>query len=179
MLDGGASADGRSENPSAAAPLADGGPLDVDHVRAAMDAVRADARVSASRHRITDRSGRERHVVMVGEPLRSRDGGVVGVAGHVVDVTPVVVETQDRLDLAVRDFVEHRSVIEQAKGMMMLAYGFGETHAYDVLAWRSQHTNTKVRALAAAVVREAPSTVSLGDADRAAFDRILLTAHEN
>ncbi len=154
-------------------------PLDTADIRAAMERVAAGTHPTASRHRITDRANRSRHVVIVGERATSAEGDVVGVTGYVVDVTAVYDEALERLDTEVTDFVENRSVIEQAKGMMMLAYGFGDRHAYDVLAWRSQHTNTKVRVIAAAVVRQIPSSVSLGDSDRSAFDHILLTAHEN
>ncbi|MBE7159700.1 MAG: ANTAR domain-containing protein [Williamsia herbipolensis] len=155
------------------------GPLDTADIRAAMERLAAAGRPSATRHRITDRANVPRHVVIVGDRVTTDDGAVVGVSGYVVDVTTVFDEALENLDAEVSDFVEHRSVIEQAKGMMMLAYGFGDRHAYDVLAWRSQHTNTKVRVLAAAVVRDVPSSVTLGDSDRAAFDNILLTAHEN
>lgn len=157
----------------------DAAPLDTADIRAAMDRLVSGGPATASRHRITDRANRSRHIVIVGEPFTSAEGDVVGVTGYVVDVTAVFDEALETLDAEVTDFVENRSVIEQAKGMMMLAYGFGDQHAYDVLAWRSQHTNTKVRVIAAAVVREVPSSVSLGDSDRSAFDHILLTAHEN
>lgn len=179
LLDGVGSAD---EDGTAAATTpvgSDAIPLDTADIRAAMDRLAAAGHATASRHRITDRANRSRHVVIVGDRVTSEDGDVVGVTGYVVDVTAVFDEALENLDAEVSDFVQHRSVIEQAKGMMMLAYGFGDRHAYDVLAWRSQHTNTKVRVLAAAVVREVPSTVSLGDSDRTAFDNILLTAHEN
>lgn len=179
LLDGAGSAD-EDQTAAHTTPVdTDAGPLDTADIRAAMDRLAAAGHPTASRHRITDRANGSRHVVIVGDRVTSDDGTVVGVAGFVVDVTAVFDEALENLDAEVSDFVEHRSVIEQAKGMMMLAYGFGDRHAYDVLAWRSQHTNTKVRVLAAAVVREVPSSVSLGDSDRSAFDNILLTAHEN
>lgn len=153
-------------------------PLDTADIRAAMERLATSGRPNASRHRIVDRAHRSRHVVIVGDRVTSAEGDVTGVTGYVVDVTAVFDEALETLDAEVSDFVENRSVIEQAKGMMMLAYGFGDRHAYDVLAWRSQHTNTKVRVIAAAVVRQIPSSVSLGDSDRSAFDHILLTAHE-
>jgi AmiR/NasT family two-component response regulator len=44
-------------------------------------------------------------------------------------------------------------VIEQAKGMLMLAYGLGAVAAFDLLRWRSQETNVKLRRLARQIVR--------------------------
>ncbi|MCP2195154.1 ANTAR domain-containing protein [Williamsia deligens] len=146
-------------------------------VRTALDLVRESPSPLASRHTVTDASGRHRHLLVIAERVLDADRAV-GASGQMVDVSGVFDDAVGSLDTQVNEFVENRSVIEQAKGMMMLAYSFGDQHAYDVLAWRSQHTNTKVRALAAAVVREVPSAVSLTDADRSAFDHILLSAHE-
>ena len=43
-----------------------------------------------------------------------------------------------------------RAQIEQAKGVLMAAYGrLSAERAFDILAWRSQETNIKVRDFAA------------------------------
>jgi AmiR/NasT family two-component response regulator len=44
--------------------------------------------------------------------------------------------------------VEARAQIEQAKGVLMAAYGITADRAFDILVWRSQETNIKVRELA-------------------------------
>jgi AmiR/NasT family two-component response regulator len=49
---------------------------------------------------------------------------------------------------AIAEFVEHRAVIEQAKGVLMAVYEIDEPAAFDLLKWRSQHTNTKLRLVA-------------------------------
>lgn len=41
-----------------------------------------------------------------------------------------------------------RAAIEQAKGVLIAAYGISAERAFDVLVWRSQETNLKVRDLA-------------------------------
>jgi AmiR/NasT family two-component response regulator len=40
-------------------------------------------------------------------------------------------------------------VIEQAKGVLMVAYRISAERAFDILVWRSQETNVKVRDLSA------------------------------
>ena len=39
-------------------------------------------------------------------------------------------------------------MIEQAKGVLMAAYGITADRAFEVLVWRSQETNLKLRELA-------------------------------
>ncbi len=41
-----------------------------------------------------------------------------------------------------------RASIEQAKGVLMTAYGISAERAFDILVWRSQETNIKLRELA-------------------------------
>lgn len=41
-----------------------------------------------------------------------------------------------------------RSRIEQAKGVLMIAYGISAERAFDILVWRSQESNLKVRDVA-------------------------------
>lgn len=43
-------------------------------------------------------------------------------------------------------------VIEQAKGMLMQAFGLTEDQAFDLLRWLSQATNTKLRDVACRMV---------------------------
>ncbi len=42
---------------------------------------------------------------------------------------------------AVAQIAENRATIEQAKGMLMLIYNIPADRAFDILRWRSQHTN--------------------------------------
>jgi AmiR/NasT family two-component response regulator len=48
--------------------------------------------------------------------------------------------------------MEHRAVIERAKGVIMSAYGCGPDAAFAVLVVQSQHQNRKVRDIAAELV---------------------------
>ena len=70
----------------------------------------------------------------------------------------------------------HRAVIEQAKGMLMLVYGISAQRAFEILVWRSQQTNTKLREVAAGLVRGG-GALPTPAGFVAEFDHLLLTAH--
>ena len=80
---------------------------------------------------------------------------------------------------AVAEFAAHRAVIEQVKGILMMVYSIGADAAFDLLKWRSQETNVKLRMLAQQLLADfltliADKTVP----SQATFDQLLLTAHE-
>ena len=59
----------------------------------------------------------------------------------------------------------------------MLVYGIPADRAFDILTWRSQETNTRLRTLAEQLV------IGLSECEpdaglRAWFDHLLLTAHQ-
>jgi len=60
--------------------------------------------------------------------------------------------TIEAIEIAVTEalagIAENREVIDQAKGMLMLVYQVEADKAFDLLKWRSQSTNVKLRALA-------------------------------
>lgn len=124
----------------------------------------------SGRHRIIDTSGKTHWMVVVGDHMVDGSGVVIGTQGYYVDVTDGM---QADLTSEVKQVVKSRAVIEQAKGVLMAAYGIDADRAFDILTWRSQVTHVKVKAVAAqflaAVVRDglSPETVS-------AIDRLLL-----
>jgi hypothetical protein len=79
---------------------------------------------------------------------------------------------------AVAEIAEARGVIEQAKGMLMVIYRIGADSAFELLKWRSQETNTKLRELAEQIARDFLD-LRYGEElpPRSAYDRLLLTAH--
>lgn len=101
----------------------------------------------SSSHRIIDTSGRVHHVVVVGARLlEDVTGEVIGTSGFYIDVSDRHRDdVQAALDEALPELVRARAAIEQAKGALMLIYGISAERAFDVLVWRSQETNTKVR----------------------------------
>ncbi|BBX13911.1 putative transcription antitermination regulator [Mycobacterium novum] len=119
----------------------------------------------SSRHRIIDTREQEHWVIVVGDRMVDDAGVVTGTAGFYVDVTDVL---QADVSAAVSEVAESRSVIEQAKGVLMVAYGISAERAFDILVWRSQETNVKVRDLAARFLAAmsgafSPDSVSLVD----------------
>lgn len=100
----------------------------------------------SSRHRIVDTGGQVHWVIVVGDHMLDDAGRVTGTAGFYVDVTDVL---QADVTAAVAEVAQSRAVIEQAKGVLMVGYGISADRAFDILVWRSQETNVKVRDLAA------------------------------
>jgi hypothetical protein len=122
--------------------------------------------------------GRLHHVVVVGDLLRDDNETVIGTHGFYIDVTPSERARQDQVTAAVTRITERRSGIEQTKGMLMLVYGIDEPTAFELLKWRSQEANVKLRLLAEQV---ATGFLELSGGEtlppRSAYDNVLLTAH--
>ncbi len=154
-------------------------PADRLKVAATLEEIRRTAQAFSTRHRIIDTAGRTHHVVVVGDRLYDDAGAVIGTHGFYVDVTPLLDRShQDRVTEAVAEIAESRGVIEQAKGMMMLVYRIDADTAFELLRWRSQETNVKLRVLAQQIIAD---FIAIDDPEnvrpRAEFDRLLLTAH--
>lgn len=100
----------------------------------------------SSRHRIIDTAGHTRCVVVAGDRMVDETGALAGTSGFYVDVTDSLHTDITNVLEAVADA---RAKIEQAKGVLMSAYGITPERAFDLLVWRSQETNLKVRDVAA------------------------------
>ncbi len=154
-------------------------PDDYGPVAATIEEIRRTSGAFSTRHRIVDTRGEVHSVVVIGDQLYDDAGAVIGTHGFYVDVTPSLrEERQELLNEAVAEIAESRSAIDQAKGMLMLVYRIGEETAFELLRWRSQETNVKLRVLAEQIVRdflalEYDETLP----ERGNYDRLLLTAH--
>lgn len=133
----------------------------------------------SSRHRIVDRTGDTHHVVVIAQPLTDTTGATVGTEGFYLDVSDIEDGVNDRVAAHVSKFREHNGVIEQAKGMIMLAYGVDADRAFEVLKWLSQNENVKLHDLCRNVVTGVHRHVVLPENERRAFDNLLLTAHQD
>jgi fructose-specific component phosphotransferase system IIB-like protein len=154
-------------------------PDDYGQVAATLNEIRRTEAAFSTRHRILDTHGDVHHVVVVGDQLFDDAGHVIGTHGFYVDVTPSVNEAHhERVSEAVAEIAEARSGIEQAKGMLMLIYRINADSAFELLKWRSQEANTKLRLLAEQIVRDFLA-ISYDDVlpARSVYDRLLLTAH--
>jgi PAS domain S-box-containing protein len=144
-------------------------PEDRPHVAAVLDRVHRGEPFS-SRHRIIDTAGRTRWVVVVGDLMLDDAGTVIGTSGFYIDVTDAL---QSDITDVVTEVAASRADIERAKGVLMAVYGISSEHAWDILVWRSQEANIKVRDLASrfmgAMAGRLPPDI------RTQVDHILLT----
>jgi hypothetical protein len=137
----------------------------------------------SSRHRIIDTAGATHQVLVVGDQVLDSRGTVVGSEGFYVDLTDFGDEfdldagVEANMEAAVAEFASYRACIEQAKGMLMQTYGIGADRAFDILVWRSQTTNIKLRDLAGRVVEDFTTGLEIAPSVRRAADHLLLTAH--
>ena len=102
------------------------------------------------RFRLLDAGRRRRTVVVVGEHTDSAGQGRA-LRGFLVEVTDGLArDTTAACDAAIAGVMEHRAVIEQAKGALMIACGVDDESAFGLLRTTSQNHNVKVHALAEA-----------------------------
>ncbi|OBK76715.1 PAS and ANTAR domain-containing protein [Mycobacterium sp. 1274761.0] len=153
-------------------------PDDYVGVAATLDEIRRTHKTFSTRHRIIDTRQQVHDVIVIGDRLYD-DGEVIGTHGFYVDVTDTDRRREDEVSAAVAEIAENRAVIEQAKGMLMLIYRISDDSAFELLKWRSQETNIKLRVLAEQLLTDfAKLTYEEVLPPRGTFDHLLLTAHQ-
>jgi hypothetical protein len=166
-------------NPTTELVLAHKHPEDRGEVAKTIDEMLLARRAFSTRHRIVDTRGVVHQVVVVGDLLTDRQDVTVGTHGYYVDITPSSDRArEDLISARVAEITEHRAIIEQAKGMLMLIYGLDDDAAFDLLRWRSQSSNVKLRRLAEKIVEDFRAVRDDGITSRSAFDHALLTVDE-
>lgn len=154
-------------------------PDDRAHVQDLLDYALRSGGSFSSRHRFVDTAGNVHDAIVVADRMHDDSGAVVGTAGYYIDLTDTFDEArQEVLDEALPDLFENRAAIEQAKGVLMAVYRVSPEQAFRVLQWRSQETNTKVRALAKQLVAEVATLPAPSATVQSQFDHLLLTVHE-
>ena len=154
-------------------------PDDRRHVQELLDHALHHGGSFSSRHRFLDTHGREHSVLVIGDRMCDDRGAVIGTEGYYLDLSGTLDRARkDVLDESLPDLFAARAAIEQAKGALMLVYQVDADQAFKLLQWRSQQTNTKLRALAAQIVAELTSVDSSMDALRREFDHVLLSVHQ-
>lgn len=134
-------------------------PDDRERVAAVLDQVMR-GKPFSSRHRIIDTAGRTHWVVVAGDRMLDDSGALAGTSGFYVDVTDSLHSDITNVLSAVAD---SRARIEQAKGgVLMAAYGISAERAFDILVWRSQETNLKLRDVAGRFLDAVASKASPG-----------------
>ncbi len=105
-------------------------------------------------HRIVTAAGQPRVVIAAGH--LDTDGERPVITGHLIDITDVRREAvHSELHQVVEDFVGHRAVIEQAKGVLVQLYSVDADTAWALLRAFSTDTNRKVRDIAQVLVAAA------------------------
>ena len=154
-------------------------PDDYAYIAATLHDIRQSHRPFSSRHRIITVQGDTRDIVVIGERLHDNSGEVIGTHGFYIDVTHSDEAREATISEAVAEIAEHRAAIEQAKGVLMYVYHIDSAAAFDLLKWRSQGTNTKLRTLAEQLLADVRTLKQDGPSpDRATFDQLLLTTHQ-
>jgi fructose-specific component phosphotransferase system IIB-like protein len=168
-----------SVQPTTALVLSHKHPDDYGQVAATIEEIRRTAGAFSTRHRIVDTHGEIHHVVVIGQQMRGEADRVIGSDGYYVDVTPSITEAREEsVTEAIAEIAEARGGIEQAKGMLMLIYRITADSAFELLKWRSQEANVKLRVLAEQIVKDFLG-LSYDEIlpTRVEYDRLLLTAH--
>jgi PAS domain S-box-containing protein len=161
--------------PTTALMLSHKHPDDAATVASLIELVHGQGQPFSSRHRIVDTHGAIHPVLVIGDRLMAPDGTVVGTQGFYVDLSDMGDRTS--VDAAIADFTTHRTLIEQAKGILMMTYSISADRAFDILVWRSQETNTKLRTLVAQVIADFTTQLKVPAHVREGADHLLLTAH--
>jgi hypothetical protein len=153
-------------------------PDDRAHVQDLLDYALHSGDSFSSRHRFIDTAGNVHDAIVVADRMSDETGAVVGTTGYYIDLTDTFDETRkEALDSALPDLFETRAVIEQAKGVLMGVYRISADQAFNLLRWRSQDTNTKLRVLATQLVSEVAALESTSTEEQSEFDHLLLTVH--
>ena len=153
-------------------------PENYEHVAATLDDIRRTHKPFSTRHRIIRIQGETREVVVIGERLHDNAGEVIGTQGFYIYVTPTDEARQAAISEAVAEISDRHAVIEQVTGILIFVYHIDDNAAFDLLRWRSQETNTKLRSLAEQLMDDIRELASYEDPPlRSTFDRLLLTAH--
>lgn len=153
-------------------------PDDRGHITVSIDQILHHHQAFSTRHRIIDTTGQVHSIVVVGDLLCDHTGEVIGTHGFYIDVSALATQEHEEVVTAkLARISERRAAIEQAKGMLMLVYGITADTAFNLLKWRSQETNIKLRALAEQITEDF-RTSSATTATQSTFDHLLLTAHQ-
>lgn len=149
-------------------------PADTARVQEAIERMVATSESFSLHYRLVGADGEERSVVLVGESAVCDPDQVSLIEGYFIDLTAEVEAViAEATRSAVEASAEHRAVIEQAKGALMLAYGFDADAAFSMLTWWSRNRNTKVRDVAAELMAASEEGGATAADVRHRVDRLL------
>ncbi|WP_322919170.1 PAS and ANTAR domain-containing protein [Nocardioides renjunii] len=154
-------------------------PDDRERAAGVFAAVVQDGGTYSCYHRIVDRNKRVLSVVSVGRTVLDPDGRPAEIEGYYIDLTDA---RRDETEADVRDALSRKAqagpLIDQAKGMIMLAEGCTADAAFERLRWCSQDTNRKVADVARALVECVAESGFRSDVVSQVLGRLLEEARE-
>lgn len=119
-------------------------------------------------HRIVDARGRTRRVLTSGEAMVDAERKVTVLEGVMVDLSRTLQrETEQTAREAVAGATSTRTVIDQARGILMGQLKLGSEDAFQMLVSTSSHRNVKLVVVAAELVQLANSAEARRYLDRA------------
>jgi hypothetical protein len=125
-------------------------------------------------HRIVDQQGRIHSVLAVGRGVGPVHGKVEQLTGFFIDLTELRrSETEADVQQALLGIAEHRAVIEQAKGIVMMATGCDADDAFGILRQHSQNVNLKLNDVAHRLVKAVNTGASSGHGGRGRLTELL------
>jgi hypothetical protein len=148
-------------------------PEDRSRTFAVMETALQDGEPFSCYHRIIDRHERIRSVLSVGRGIKDAEGKIERLEGFFVDLTAARrSETEADVETALARIAEHRAVIEQAKGMVMLSEACDAEAAFGTLRSASQNANVKLHEVAQRLVSTVASGVPGGTQVRRFLDAV-------
>ncbi|HSU02832.1 MAG TPA: PAS and ANTAR domain-containing protein [Nocardioides sp.] len=128
-------------------------------------------------HRVVDRNQRVLSVVSVGRTVVDAEGRTAEVEGYYIDLTAARrTETEADVQQALARKAAAAPIIEQAKGMIMLADGCTADEAFARLRRSSEHANRKVADIARGLVESVSEDGADGRAVSEVLDRLVAAA---
>lgn len=134
-------------------------PEDRERAAAVFATVARDGGMYSCYHRMVDRNERVLSLVSVGRSILDAEGRPVEIEGYYIDLTLARrVETEADVQQALARKAEAGPLIDQAKGMIMLAEGRTADEAFERLRTCSQDANRKVADIARELVESVSSS---------------------
>jgi hypothetical protein len=152
-------------------------PDDYEHVAATLDEIRRTHKPFSTRHRIIDVQGHTREVIVIGERLHDNAGGRHARLLHRHD-TPWSITASSNQRSCHRNRGKPRRY-RTSQGRFDVRLRIEADAAFDLLKWRSQETNIKLRIMAEQLSEDI-GNLQYGDVlpPRTVFDGLLITAHQ-
>ncbi len=134
-------------------------PEDRERAAGVFAAVARDGGTYSCYHRMVDRNERVLSLVSVGRSVLDEDGRPVKIEGYYIDLTQARrSETEADVQHALTRKAQAGPMIDQAKGMIMLAEGRTADDAFERLRTCSQDANRKVADIARELVESASTS---------------------